>query len=147
MHTCSCPVQISPAQSPRPSVAPQQILQALHDITSTITNGTQLQQQIPRQHIIGLFRDLRGIVSACLTKKVYGLLFDWLYPKYFPAFLACLRAFATDPEFTTPFLKFLAEFVCNKSTRLAFECSSPNGILLFREVSKVLVEYGRAMLS
>lgn len=30
----------------------------------------------------------------------------------------------------------------NKSTRLSFECSSPNGILLFREVSQIVVTYG-----
>ncbi len=29
-------------------------------------------------------------------------------------------------------LKFMAEFVFNKSSRLAFDASSPNGILLFR---------------
>ena len=34
-------------------------------------------------------------------------------------------------------LKFMAEFVLNKGQRLTFDSSSPNGILLFREVSKV----------
>ena len=38
------------------------------------------------------------------------------------------------PEVTTPLLKFMAEFVFNKSTRLTFDASSPNGILLFRRV-------------
>lgn len=33
-------------------------------------------------------------------------------------------------------LKFMAEFVMNKTQRLTFDSSSPNGILLFREVSK-----------
>lgn len=35
-------------------------------------------------------------------------------------------------------LKFMAEFAMNKTQRLTFDSSSPNGILLFREVSKVL---------
>jgi hypothetical protein len=35
---------------------------------------------------------------------------------------------------TTPLLKFMAEFAFNKSQRLTFDSSSPNGILLFREV-------------
>jgi len=42
------------------------------------------------------------------------------------------QAYADSPEVTTPLLKFMAEFVFNKSTRLTFEPSSPNGILLFR---------------
>ena len=66
-----------------------------------------------------------------------GLLFNWLYPAHFPAILCCLEAWADTPEVTTAILKFAAEFVLNKAQRLTFEMSSPNGILLFREVSKV----------
>jgi hypothetical protein len=51
-----------------------------------------------------------------------------------PAVLCCLEAFADVPAVTTPLLKFVAEFVFNKSQRLTFDTSSPNGILLFREV-------------
>ena len=35
----------------------------------------------------------------------------------------------------------------NKSQRLMFEVSSPNGILLFREISKLLCEYGTCVIS
>ena len=66
-----------------------------------------------------------------------GLLFNWLYPAHFPAILCCLEAWADTPEVTTAILKFAAEFVLNKAQRLTFDMSSPNGILLFREVSKV----------
>ncbi len=41
------------------------------------------------------------------------------------------------PEVSTSVLKFMAEFVLNKTQRLTFDSSSPNGILLFRQVSKV----------
>lgn len=37
---------------------------------------------------------------------------------------------------TGPLLKFVAEFCFNKSQRLTFDSSSPNGILLFREVGE-----------
>lgn len=50
-------------------------------------------------------------------------------------------------QVTTPLLKFMAEFVLNKAQRLTFDSSSPNGILLFREVSKLLVAYGSRILS
>ena len=68
---------------------------------------------------------------------IAGLLFDWLYPAHFPVISLCLEAWADTPEVTTALLRFVAEFVMNKNTRLAFDSSSPNGILLFREVSKV----------
>lgn len=41
----------------------------------------------------------------------------------------------------------MLEFVLNKAQRLTFDTSSPNGILLFREVSKLLVAYGTRILS
>ena len=66
-----------------------------------------------------------------------GLLFDWLYPAHFPTLRVCLEAWADSPDATTAMLKFMAEFALNKTQRLTFDSSSPNGILLFREVSKV----------
>ncbi|KAF2323697.1 hypothetical protein GH714_036637 [Hevea brasiliensis] len=75
--------------------------------------------------LIGLMRDLRGIAMA--TNRHLSL--------------------ADTPEVTTPMLKFMAEFVLNKAQRLTFDSSSPNGILLFREVSKLIVAYGTRILA
>ena len=69
-----------------------------------------------------------------------GLLFDWLYPAHFPTIIVSLEAWADSPDVTTAVLKFAAEFVLNKTQRLTFDSSSPCGILLFREVSKVMVD-------
>ena len=66
-----------------------------------------------------------------------GLLFDWLHPAHFPTIIAALEAWADVPEVANAILKFTAEFVLNKTQRLTFDSSSPNGILLFRQVSKV----------
>ena len=38
------------------------------------------------------------------------------------------------------------EFVLNKAQRLTFDSSSPNGILMFREVSKIIVAYGSRII-
>merc|ERR1711892_367978 len=46
-----------------------------------------------------------------------------------------------DPQVTTPILKLFAELVQNRSQRLQFDVSSPNGILLFREASKIICTY------
>ncbi|MEW5298899.1 MAG: hypothetical protein WDW36_001972 [Sanguina aurantia] len=111
------------------------------------TPAAALRAAIPAHTIIGLFRDLRGIASATNSRRTYSLLFDWLYPQHLPTILLCCEAWADTPAVTTPLLKFIAEFAFNKSQRLTFDSSSPNGILLFREVSKVLVSYGRRILA
>ena len=49
-----------------------------------------------------------------------------------------------DPNVSTPVLKLMAELVQNRSQRLHFDVSSPNGILLFRVTSEMIVAYGMA---
>ncbi|CAH9069015.1 unnamed protein product [Cuscuta epithymum] len=100
-----------------------------------------------KQALIGLMRDLRGIAMATSSRRTYAFLFDWLYPAHMPLILKAITVWADAPEVTTPILKFVAEFVLNKSQRLCFETSSANGILLFREVSKLIVVYGSRLLS
>ncbi|XP_066369486.1 uncharacterized protein [Miscanthus floridulus] len=95
---------------------------------------------------IGWMRDLRGIAMATNSRKTYGLLFDWLYPSRMPLLLRAISLCTDEPEVTTPLLKFMYEFVLNKAQRLTFDSSSPNGILLFREVSKIVVAYGSRIL-
>merc|ERR1712088_1085786 len=81
-----------------------------------------------RKTVIGLSRDLRGIAFAFNTKISYMMFFDWIYPAY------------------TPILHRFAELVQNRSQRLQFDVSSPNGILLFREASKIICTYGSRIL-
>lgn len=51
-----------------------------------------------------------------------------------------------DPNVSTPVLKLMAELVQNRSQRLHFDVSSPNGILLFRVTSEMIVAYGMAYI-
>ncbi|CAM6032695.1 unnamed protein product [Sphagnum compactum] len=97
--------------------------------------------------LIGLMRDLRGIAMATNSRRTYGLLFEWLYPAHTSLLLRAIEQWTDTPEVTTPVLKFVAEFVMNKTQRLTFDSSCPNGILLFREVSKLIVAYGSRILS
>ncbi|KAI9093648.1 hypothetical protein K1719_027097 [Acacia pycnantha] len=96
--------------------------------------------------LIGLMRDLRGIAMATNSRRTYGFLFDWLYPAHMPILLKGIVHWTDSPEVTTPLLKLVDELVLNKSQRLVFDSSSPNGILLFREVSKLIVAYGSRIL-
>jgi exportin-7 len=110
-------------------------------------DAAALRAAAPRAAAAGLFRDLRGVVAATGNRRTYGQFFDWLYPAYLPTVVCALEAWADAPEVAVPALKFLSELVLNKTQRLAFDASSPNGILLFRELSRALVAYGTRLLA
>uniref|UniRef100_A0A0D9UZN7 Importin N-terminal domain-containing protein n=1 Tax=Leersia perrieri TaxID=77586 RepID=A0A0D9UZN7_9ORYZ len=110
------------------------------------TTDAAFQTDVVKYAFIGLMRDLRGIAMATNSRRTYGLLFDWLYPSRMPLLLKAISLCADEPAVTTPLLKFMCEFVLNKAQRLTFDSSSPNGILLFREVSKLIVAYGSRIL-
>ncbi|PIN99540.1 hypothetical protein AB205_0221830 [Aquarana catesbeiana] len=70
-----------------------------------------------------------------------------IYPAYMPILQRALELWFHDPACTTPILKLMAELVHNRSQRLQFDVSSPNGILLFRETSKMITTYGNRILT
>lgn len=111
------------------------------------TPDSMFRSDTVKYALIGLMRDLRGIAMATNSRRTYGLMFDWLYPAHLSLFLRGISQWTDTPEVTTPLLKFMAEFVLNKAQRLTFDPSSANGILLFREVSKLIVAYGSRIIS
>ncbi|KAL6495704.1 hypothetical protein OROGR_030267 [Orobanche gracilis] len=121
------------------------LLQVFFTLEST--PDTMFRTDSVKYALIGLMRDLRGVAMATKCPRTYGFLFDWIYPAHMPILLRGISHWADTPEVTTPLLKFMAEFVLNNASRLTFDTSSPNGILLFREVSKLLVAYGSRILS
>ncbi|KAL0007336.1 hypothetical protein SO802_008838 [Lithocarpus litseifolius] len=121
------------------------LLQVLISLEST--PDSLFRTDAVKYALIGLMRDLRGIAMATNSRRTYGLLFDWLYPAHMPLLLKGISHWTDTPEVTTPLVKFMAEFVLNKAQRLTFDSSSPNGILLFREVSKLVVAYWSRILS
>lgn len=100
-----------------------------------------------KKALIGIARDLKGLAYAFNTKSSYMMLFDWIYPNYTPILLHAVELWHHEPQVTTPVLKLFAELVQNRSQRLQFDASSPNGILLFREASKVICSYGNHILN
>jgi exportin-7 len=97
--------------------------------------------------LIGLARDIRGLAYSFNQKTPYMMFFDWIYPTYSPILIRAVEIWAHDPSVTTPVLKFFGELVQNRSQRLVFDVSSPNGYLLFRETSKLICCYGNRILS
>lgn len=55
-----------------------------------------------------------------------------------------MAMWSADSDVFTATAKFILELVTNRSQRLAFDVSSANGILLFREASRLVVARGRA---
>lgn len=82
-----------------------------------------------------------------VAKITFFFIFYFSYPDYTPILIRAVEIWANDPTVTTPILKLFSELVQNKSQRLQFEVSSPNGILLFREASKVICCYGNRILT
>eukprot|EP01065_Artemidia_motanka_P013147 TRINITY_DN1724_c1_g1_i1.p1 TRINITY_DN1724_c1_g1~~TRINITY_DN1724_c1_g1_i1.p1 ORF type:complete len:1118 (+),score=401.74 TRINITY_DN1724_c1_g1_i1:118-3471(+) len=115
----------------------------------------QFQQPEVKAAIIGWLLDIRGVCSSCLNKRTYALFFDWVFPfisvhnnpgaSQLPLMLRFCQVFAADNDVTVPLLRFYGDFVNNKSQRISFESSSPNGILLFREASAMLKTYGQQL--
>ncbi|XP_076993752.1 ran-binding protein 17 isoform X4 [Tamandua tetradactyla] len=111
-----------------------------------IFNNNFKQEDVKRM-LIGLARDLRGIAFAVNTKTSYTMLFDWMYPTYLPILQRAIERWYGEPVCTTPILKLMAELMQNRSQRLNFDVSSPNGILLFREASKMICTYDTVVSS
>lgn len=96
--------------------------------------------------LIGLLRDLGGILQSTFNKNSFECLFEWLYPKCFRILLKVVTAYYNYAPVLGPLLQFLKTISNNTSARLSFEVSSPNGIILFKEVSQILIAF-RELLS
>ncbi|KAG7298382.1 Exportin-7-B [Plutella xylostella] len=100
-----------------------------------------------KKTLIGLARDLRGLAFAFNSKTTYMMLFDWIYPVYMQIVVRGVEIWYAEPAVTTPCLKLMGELAQNRNQRLHFDVSSPNGILLFRELANVIVAYGSRILT
>ena len=81
--------------------------------------------------------------TACTVKSLTHA----SYPTYTSVLLRAIEWWYHDPNVSTPVLKLMAELVQNRSQRLHFDVSSPNGILLFRVTSEMIVAYGMVITS
>lgn len=138
-------------------------------ILAQLSQTQDIRTQPMKVAIVAALRDLRGITVSAYNKRTYNLLFEALYPTYFPFFRRVAETWFHDPVVMTALMKFLQvlsfrlfpftcqlsfinvmscqEFVANKSQRIYFENSSANGILLFRETSTIVCTYGSQILS
>uniref|UniRef100_A0A2K6N485 Exportin 7 n=1 Tax=Rhinopithecus bieti TaxID=61621 RepID=A0A2K6N485_RHIBE len=122
-------------------------LTAAFEAVAQMFSTNSFNEQEAKRTLVGLVRDLRGIAFAFNAKTSFMMLFEWIYPSYMPILQRAIELWYHDPACTTPVLKLMAELVHNRSQRLQFDVSSPNGILLFRETSKMITMYGNRILT
>uniref|UniRef100_A0A670ZC58 Exportin 7 n=1 Tax=Pseudonaja textilis TaxID=8673 RepID=A0A670ZC58_PSETE len=122
-------------------------LTAAFETVAQMFSTNTFNEQEAKRTLVGLVRDLRGIAFAFNAKTSFMMLFEWIYPAYMPILQRAVELWYHDPACTTPVLKLMAELVHNRSQRLQFDVSSPNGILLFRETSKMITTYGNRILT
>uniref|UniRef100_A0AAR2JEN6 Importin N-terminal domain-containing protein n=1 Tax=Pygocentrus nattereri TaxID=42514 RepID=A0AAR2JEN6_PYGNA len=122
-------------------------LTAAFEAVAQMFSTNTFNEQEAQRTLVGLVRDLRGIAFAFNAKTSFMMLFDWIYPSYIPILQRAIELWYHVPACTTPVLKLMAELVHNRSQRLQFDVSSPNGILLFRETSKMITTYGNRILT
>ncbi|XP_075159155.1 ran-binding protein 16 isoform X3 [Haematobia irritans] len=116
-------------------------------LAPVLMDANSFPNEEAKKAIIGLARDLRGLAQPLTSRVPYTMLFDWLYySDYLPMLIRAVELWAHDPAVTTPVLKLFAELVHCRTQRLQGNVSSPMGILLFREASKLICIYGNRIL-
>ncbi|KAF9387356.1 Exportin 7 [Podila verticillata] len=118
----------------------------LDKVTLAFEGTSDLSEEEIRLILLGMFKDLRGFVSSITNRKQFSLFFDWFYPAYTPIVQRAIEIWPHD-ELGIAILRFWNEFASNKNSRVTFDISSPNGILLFRETSNILYTYGQNLLN
>ncbi|KAL7747065.1 hypothetical protein RI367_007561 [Sorochytrium milnesiophthora] len=110
-----------------------------------LTSPAQYYNDQVKITVAGLCRDLRGLVFAVMSRRNFGMIWDWLFPDRLGLLLRALEVYTSQPDVLVPILKFFDEFCQNRSQRLTVDNCSPNGVLLFREVSKVLCVFAAGL--
>ncbi|KAJ2037151.1 hypothetical protein GGH92_006096, partial [Coemansia sp. RSA 2673] len=106
----------------------------------------QLAADHVRPGLVRVLRDLRGFLSAVAAKSNYTLFFDWMCAAQRMRLVHRCVEMRADAAVQIAALKFMAEFVFNRTQRLNFDVASPNGILIFREASRAMCAYGGRVL-
>ncbi|KAF9360676.1 Exportin 7 [Mortierella sp. AD094] len=104
----------------------------LNQITLAFGGKGGLGEEDIRLILLGVFKDLRGFVTSISNRRQFNLFYEWFYPAYTPIALHAIEIWPQN-ELAIAILRFWNEFATNKSSRVTFDSSSPNGILLFRE--------------
>ena len=121
------------------SVAVETFLAPMSDAIQNVQKSLN-----PREFEI-LFKELEGICSALQTQKTYLDFFEWFYFRFSFVITAC-QNFLYDLDVMDSLLGFLNELVISRNTRIKFDPATSYGLVLFKNVSSVIVGYGKVIL-
>ncbi|KRY77853.1 Exportin-7-A, partial [Trichinella pseudospiralis] len=111
-------------------------------------NGSSaFQEERSKRSVIGLCRDLRGILLACNSNLAYCRVFQQIYPTVFFIFNQAIKLWPTDHDLVSPIFRFCIELCDNRSTRMNFKVSCPYGYLIFKEITNIVKNYVENILS
>uniref|UniRef100_A0A0K0F225 Exportin-7 (inferred by orthology to a human protein) n=1 Tax=Strongyloides venezuelensis TaxID=75913 RepID=A0A0K0F225_STRVS len=124
------------------------IQNTLNEIVEVFNNpNMSCNQNQLKLAVISVCRDLTGI-SYALSKKIhFTMLFEWMHNKVFQFIQRALELWGDCPEVVNPIMKLLTEISCNRTSRLSFEMNTKYTIVLFKEISKIVVNFGERVLN
>ena len=128
--------------------APERLEPVLAPILSVLEQlgpATSVRSEDVMRSIIGVCRDLRGVLQAAHNRSTYVAVFEALYPAHIKTLVRCMDTWSDTPAVTNVLLKLTSELTNNRAQRIVFGSNSAAGILLFREASSMIVAYGRKM--
>ncbi|KAF9910472.1 Exportin 7 [Lobosporangium transversale] len=108
----------------------------LDQILVAFEGGGGLNEEDIQLTLLGVFKDLRGFVTSISNRKQFNLFHEWFFAAYSPIALRAIEIWPQS-ELAITVLRFWQEFATNKSSRVTFDSSSADGILLFRETRQV----------
>ncbi|KAI9232503.1 MAG: hypothetical protein BYD32DRAFT_428231 [Podila humilis] len=117
----------------------------LNQVALAFQGKGSLGEEEIRLILLGIFKDLRGFAISITNRKQYNMFFEWFFTAYTPLAIRAIEIWPQD-ELGIAILRFWHEFVTNKSSRITFDSSSPDGILLFRQTSNILSTLGQNLL-
>lgn len=92
-----------------------------------------------------VFKELEGICFALQNQKAYLEFFEWFYFRFGVVVTAC-QHFLYETSVMDAMLSFVAELVYSRNSRIKFDLASSYGIVIFKNVSSVIVGYANVII-
>jgi exportin-7 len=103
----------------------------------------ELRQQSTKSLLLELYADFRGLAYAMNDVASYNLFLQWYLATFSPITHRLGQLWMMDETLSIAMLRFMNELAQNRSQRIKFDLLSASGILLFRNISKVVVTYSQ----
>lgn len=117
---------------------------SLMNMVASVGEG-QVREILRREGVqaplIGLLRDLRGVINSASSVREFELLLLWMCPKRLSFLSLAANAWNDTSMVMIPLLKVLQEVVHNRGSRISFSGSSAGGLILLRGACRVICAY------